>query len=223
MLSGNTDLAKRFFHVVNLVAARYYLERASRSLTTEISERVEPKPKIEEKQLAPSSPEPTQGDKTPTLSRNKKIHPALVKLKLEEIAPDEEVLQEYSCKLKKTKFSGQFYVMKEYIGFYSNVLGKKTRLVVPGRSVTEVVARDDYCIYINNLKHNVGPFELQFKSQEQKQEAYTILASFLSDKKRSLAAKTGLSFTAPGAKKGTSLFAFTEKIWQQVITRGEEL
>ena len=61
------------------------------------------------------------------------------------------------------------------------------------------------------------------KSQEQKQEAYTILASFLSDKKRSLAAKTGLSFTAPGAKKGTSLFAFTEKIWQQVITRGEEL
>ena len=189
------------------------MRRAARALShSDDDEEIEKQElKVEEKPAAPTTP-----------TRPRKIHPALYKLKLDEIAPDEEVLQEYSCKLKKTKFSGNFYVMKEYIGFYSHVLGKKTRLVVPGKSVTEVVARDDYCIYINNLKHNVGPFELQFKTQEKKQEAYTILASFLSDKKRSLAAKTGLNFTASGGHRGSSLFSVADMQWQNMMSNARE-
>lgn len=216
ILSGNHDLAKRFFNVVTLVASRSYLRKAARTIGSEGLDNVEEEKREREKvevEVKPVFPAPSQ-DKKP-----KKQHPALAKLKIDEIAPDEEVLQEYSCKLeKKTKLSGQFYVMKEYVGFYSQTsLGKKTRIVLPGRSITEVVARDDHRIYINNLKHTVGPFELIFKSQEKKQEAFTILASFLSDKKRSLAAKTGLKYTAVG-----SHFALTDKLWDFIMKEASQ-
>lgn len=217
ILSGNHDLGRRFFHVVTLFAARSFLRKA-RTVGAESSTEnlVAQEPLRSSLQEEPKPATPTVIDKKP-----KKQHPAVLKLKLDEVAPDEEILQEYSCKIlrNKTKQSGQFYVMKENVGFYAQSLsGKKTRIVLPGRSITEVVARDDHRIYINNLKHTVGPFELIFKSQEKKEEAYTILASFLSDKKRFLAAKTGLNFTAVGS----SQFGLTDQLWDLIMKEASQ-
>ena len=157
---------------------------------------------------------------------NKKGNLAVLhKLKLEDTAPEEEVLQEYTCKLKKTKFSGQFYVLKEYIGFYSQVFGKKKRIIVPSKLVTEVVPRDDLCIYVNHLTQGGEPFELEFKSKENKEAAFSILASLLSEKKR-LAATQGMSATRNQARLASgrrgSYFAIDNSHWDSLLANAFE-
>jgi len=62
---------------------------------------------------------------------------------------------------------------------------------------------------------------LQFKTKEHKEEAYTILASLLSDQQRSLAAKTGLKFTASGARRG-SVYALENNNWESLCSKAVE-
>ena len=86
MLSGSTDLASRFYRLLALLAARNYLRRAIRAQVDDedVDQQEE---QVEDDMISVN-------DTKPTTARGKKINPALFKLKLEEIAPDEEILQE---------------------------------------------------------------------------------------------------------------------------------
>lgn len=79
----------------------------------------------------PPSPEQQTG---PNKSRQKKFH-----RHFKQVAAEEHVLNYYSCALVgDILLQGHLYITKNYFGFYSNVFGYVTKILIPTVSVLEI-------------------------------------------------------------------------------------
>ena len=79
---------------------------------------------------------------------NRKHQAVLQKFKL----PDEVIVQEYACTLKKKKMLGSLYIMQNHVCFHGKVFGKSTRILIPGNTISEVIKRDDNTLLVNHFR-----------------------------------------------------------------------
>ena len=85
----------------------------------------------------------------------------------------ERVLSDYACALDgKVLLQGRLYVLTSYVGFYSNIMGYTTKLLLPHRSTTAVNKRRKLGTFPNTIEIVCEGKAYRFTSFLRREDAY---------------------------------------------------